>query len=109
MMKEFCNRDEKLPSISFSPEPRGLQPASGSSSHVKIPENLLPGVVQVKMKQLDNKRREEKSFILKDKHSSEHPCCLFTCWSSRWKFGFPVKPVPFFFQPSREVLPPPAK
>lgn len=53
MMKEFCNRDEKLPSISFSPEPRGLQPASGSSSHVKIPENLLPGVVQVKMKQLD--------------------------------------------------------
>lgn len=53
MMKEFCNGDEKLPSISFSPEPRGLQPASGSSSHVKIPESLLPGVVQVKMKQLE--------------------------------------------------------
>lgn len=53
MMKEFCNRDEKLPSISFSPEPWGLQPASGSSSHAKIPENLLPGVVQVKMKQLE--------------------------------------------------------
>lgn len=53
MMKEFCKRDEKPPSTSSWPEPRGLQPASGSSSHVKIPQNLLPGVVQVKLKQCE--------------------------------------------------------
>lgn len=50
----------------------------------------------------------KKSFLLKDKNSSDvclHVGAVGVCL----KFGFPVKPIPFFLQPSREVLPPLAK
>lgn len=77
---------------------------------LKIPDNLLPSVVQVRMKQLKayNNRttnRGVKSFMLKYKNSSEYQCCVFTWRRSRCEFSFTVNPVPFFLQPCREVLP----
>lgn len=112
MMKGFCNSDEELPPISFSPEPTGLQPASAKSPRQPSSWCGASPNETIQSSYWNNQRRV-KCFILKYKKSIDRHCCLFTWGRSRREFGFLVNLVLFssfnrlvkcFLFPPRRIL-----